>query len=78
MTASSEALARRICGEVVRLQAGRTMFWINVAEFDLSADQNDMDKALVFAADRNWLQVAGQPAHSILLTEVGRQLAGRR
>jgi hypothetical protein len=78
MTANTEALARRICGEVVRLQAGRTMFWINVAEFDLSADEDAVDKALILAADRNWLQVAGQPAHSVLLMEEGRQLAGRR
>lgn len=54
------------------------MLWISVDELSVSGRSRALvDAALELAAERRWLMVGGQPAHSLKLTEEGRQVAGR-
>ncbi len=54
------------------------MLWISVDELSVTGrSRNIVDSALELAAQRGWLMVGGQPAHSLMLTEAGRQVADR-
>jgi hypothetical protein len=78
MRSKAEALARRICREVVRQQASRHMLWISIEDLTVAGrDRKLIDAALKWAEQQGWLTAGGEPAHSVILTEYGRRIGGR-
>jgi hypothetical protein len=75
---SYEPLARRMCKAVHDLMGGKHSQWVSVTRVSGQINVKDAEMlagAISFAAQSGWLQVGGQPAHSLLLTPLGEQAA---
>ena len=75
---SYEPLARRLCKGVFDLLAGKSSQWVSVSRISQQINVKDeemLNGAISFAAQRGWLMVGGQPVHSVLLTQPGQVAA---
>jgi hypothetical protein len=75
---SYEPLARRFCKGVHDLAGGRHSQWVSVSKISQHIkvrDEEMLNGAMSFAAQRGWLMVGGQPVHSVLLTQPGQMAA---
>ena len=71
---SYEPLARRLCKAVYDLMEGKRSQWVSVTRVSQEIkvkDEEMLNGSISFAAQSGWLQVGGQPAHSVLLTAGG-------
>jgi hypothetical protein len=72
---SYEPLPRRLCKGVSDVLSGKHSQWVSVSKISLHINVKDeemLNGAMSFAAQRGWLMLGGQPVHSVLLTEPGQ------
>jgi hypothetical protein len=66
--------ARALCVELARVTDGRPLQWQMVRLIGPAVGQDEAmtDMAIAYAVERDWLVAAGNPPHSICLTDAGR------
>jgi hypothetical protein len=75
---SYEPLARRMCKAVYDIMDAKHSQWVSVTRVSDHIKVKDPEMltgAMSAAARAGWLQIGGQPAHSVLLTPLGEQAA---
>jgi hypothetical protein len=81
MTALDErdSTARALCVELARVTDGRPLQWrmVRLIGPAVGQDEATADMAIAYAVERDWLIAAGNPPHSICLTDAGRVWAAR-
>ena len=78
---SYEPLAIRICKAAHAIMDGERSKWVSVAKVSQVIkvkDEEMLSSANSLAAQKGWLMVGGQPAHSILLTATGEAVAVKK
>lgn len=73
-----ERLLLKLCQAVETVHAGRRLRWATVDQVHalLPIDHDQLEAAIAVAVQRGWLEAAGSPAHSVLLTASGRSALG--
>jgi hypothetical protein len=68
---------RALCVELARVTDGRPLQWRMVRLIGPAVGQDEaaVDAAIAYAVERDWLIAAGNPPHSICLTDAGRDLS---
>jgi hypothetical protein len=71
--------ARALCVELARVTDGRPLQWqmVRLIGPAVGQDEVSVDAAIAYAVERDWLIAAGNPPHSICLTDAGRVWAAR-
>jgi hypothetical protein len=71
--------ARALCVELARVTDGRPLQWrmVRLIGPAVGQDEATVDAAIAYAVERDWLIAAGNPPHSICLTDAGRVWAAR-
>jgi hypothetical protein len=71
-----DSTARALC---VELTAGKPSQWrmVRLIGPAIGQDEAAVDAAIAHAVEQGWLLAAGNPAHSICLTDAGRALRAR-
>ena len=66
--------ARALCVELARVTANRPLQWRMVRMIGpaMGQDEAAVDAAIAHAVEQGWLLAAGNPAHSICLSDAGR------
>jgi hypothetical protein len=66
--------ARALCVELARVTANRPLQWRMVRMIGpaIGQDEAAVDAAIAYAVEHGWLLAAGNPAHSICLSNEGR------
>ena len=66
--------ARALCVELARVTANRPLQWRMVRMIGpaIGQDEAAVDAAIAYAVEQGWLLAAGNPAHSICLSDAGR------
>ena len=66
--------ARALCVELARVTANRPLQWqmVRLIGPALGQDEAAVDAAIAYAVEQGWLLAAGNPAHSICLSDAGR------
>ena len=66
--------ARALCVELARVTANRPLQWqmVRLIGPALGQDEAAVDAAIAYAVEHGWLLAAGNPAHSICLSDAGR------
>ena len=66
--------ARALCVELARVTANRPLQWRMVRMIGPAIGQDEavVDAAIAYAVEHGWLLAAGNPAHSICLSNEGR------
>jgi hypothetical protein len=66
--------ARALCVELARVTANRPLQWRMVRMIGpaLGQDEAAVDAAIAYAVEHGWLLAAGNPAHSICLSDARR------
>ncbi len=69
--------ARALCVELARVTDGRPLQWRMVRLIGPAVGQDEaaVDAAIAYAVEQDWLIAAGNQAHSICLTDAGRNLS---
>ena len=69
-----DTTARALCVELARVTANRPLQWRMVRMIGpaIGQDEAAVDAAITYAVDHGWLLAAGNPAHSICLSDAGR------
>jgi hypothetical protein len=67
--------ARALCVELARVTANIPLQWRMVRMIGpaIGQDEAAVDAAIAYAVEHGWPLAAGNPAHSICLTEAGRR-----
>ena len=76
MLALWNSTARALCVELARATGGKPMQWrmVRLIGPALGQDEAAVDAAIAQAVEQGWLLAAGNPAHSICLTDDGRRV----
>ena len=71
--------ARALCVELARATGGNSLQWrmVRLIGPALGQDEAAVDAAIAQAVEQGWLLAAGNPAHSICLTDAGRVSTAR-
>ena len=71
--------ARALCVELARVTDGKPSQWrmVRLIGPAIGQDEAAVDAAIAHAVEQGWLLAAGNPAHSICLTDAGRVLRTR-
>jgi hypothetical protein len=71
--------ARALCVELARVTDGRPLQWrmVRLIGPAVGQDEASVDAAIAYAVARDWLIAAGNPPHSICLTDAGRVWTAR-
>jgi hypothetical protein len=71
--------ARALCVELARATADKPLQWrmVRLIGPALGQDEAAVDAAIAHAVERGWLLAAGNPAHSICLTDAARVWTAR-
>src|SRR5450631_2863547 len=74
-----DSTARALCVELARVTDGRPLKWrmVRLIGPAVGQDEATVDAAIAYAVERDWLIAAGNPPHSICLTDVGRVWTAR-
>jgi hypothetical protein len=74
-----DSTARALCVELVCVTDGRPLQWRMVRLIGPAVGQDEAmtDMAIAYAVQRDWLIAAGNPPHSICLTDEGRVWTAR-
>ena len=66
--------ARALCVELARVTANGPLQWRMVRMIGpaMGQDEAAVDAAIAYAVEHGWLLAAGNPAHSICLSDAGR------
>jgi len=66
-----ESTARALCAELARVAAKRPLHWrmVRLVGPAVGQDEAAVDAAIAYAVEHGWLLAAGNPAHSICLTD---------
>jgi hypothetical protein len=66
--------ARALCVELARVTANRPLQWrmVRLIGPALGHDEAAVDAAIAYAVEHGWLLAAGNPAHSICLSDGAR------
>jgi hypothetical protein len=72
-----DSMARALCVELARVRDGRPLQWrmVRLIGPAVGQDEATADMAIAYAVERDWLIAAGNPPHSICLTDDGRSLS---
>ena len=72
--------ARALCAELARTTGVKPSQWrmVRLIGPAVGQDPATADKAIACAVERGWLIAAGNPAHSICLTDAGRAWSAAR
>jgi hypothetical protein len=70
---------RALCVELALVTDGRPLQWqmVRLIGPTVGQDEAAVDAAIAYAVERNWLIAAGNPPHSICLTDAGRVWTAR-
>jgi hypothetical protein len=70
---------RAMCVELARATGGKPLQWrmVRLIGPAIGRDEAAVDAAIAHAVEQGWLLAAGNPAHSICLTDAGRALRAR-
>lgn len=71
----AERLVLSVCRAVLEAHADRRLRWSTVDQVQAllpTVSDAQLEAAIAVAVERGWLQSAGRPAHSVLLTAQGR------
>lgn len=75
----AERLVLAVCRALDRAHAGKRLAWASVDDVARAlptVTSEQLDAAIAVAVERGWMQAAGRPAHSVLLTAAGRSAIG--
>ena len=66
--------ARSLCAELAHVTGNRPLQWRMVRMIGpaIGQDEAAVDAAIAYAVEHGWLLAAGNPAHSICLSDAGR------
>ena len=66
--------ARALCVELAHVTGNRPLQWRMVRKIGpaIGQDEAAVDAAIAYAVEHGWLLAAGNPAHSICLSNAGR------
>jgi hypothetical protein len=76
---SRESTARALCVELAFATGGGSSQWrmVRLIGPAIGQDEAAVDAAIALAVEHGWRLAAGNPAHSICLTDAGRALSAR-